>query len=72
MMAPRQIARSIREANPMVTLKVNGQSYEADVEPDTPLLWVLRDTLGLTGSGDRPAPAFTAFRTPRIRLRESE
>ncbi len=34
----------------MVTLKVNGQSYEADVEPDTPLLWVLRDTLGLTGT----------------------
>ena len=24
-------------------LQVNGQSYEVDVEPDTPLLWVLRD-----------------------------
>ena len=34
----------------MYRLKVNGQTYEADVEADTPLLWVLRDTLGLTGT----------------------
>jgi isoquinoline 1-oxidoreductase subunit alpha len=34
----------------MITLSVNGTSHEADVEPDTPLLWVLRDTLGLTGT----------------------
>jgi aerobic-type carbon monoxide dehydrogenase small subunit (CoxS/CutS family) len=34
----------------MQKLNVNGKSYEADVEPDTPLLWVLRDTLGLTGT----------------------
>lgn len=34
----------------MVTLSVNGRSYEVDVEPDTPLLWVLRDTIGLTGT----------------------
>jgi isoquinoline 1-oxidoreductase subunit alpha len=32
------------------TLKINGNSYSADVEPDTPLLWVLRDVLGLTGT----------------------
>ena len=29
---------------------VNGDSHEADVEPDMPLLWVLRDELGLTGT----------------------
>ena len=34
----------------MTTLSVNGKSYEVDVEPDTPLLWVLRDTIGLTGT----------------------
>ncbi len=31
-------------------LKINGQTYQADVEPDTPLLWVLRDNLGLVGT----------------------
>jgi isoquinoline 1-oxidoreductase alpha subunit len=34
----------------MVALSVNGQSHEVDVEPDTPLLWVLRDTIGLAGT----------------------
>lgn len=34
----------------MARLNVNGKSYTADVDPDTPLLWVLRDSLGLTGS----------------------
>ena len=33
-----------------ITLNVNGQPRTVDVEPDTPLLWVLRDTLGLTGT----------------------
>lgn len=32
------------------TLTVNGQSRTADVDGDTPLLWVLRDTLGLVGA----------------------
>jgi len=31
-------------------ISVNGKSHEVDVEPDTPLLWVLRDTIGLTGT----------------------
>ncbi|WP_194349949.1 (2Fe-2S)-binding protein [Pontibacter beigongshangensis] len=31
-------------------LQINGRSYDADVEPDTPLLWVLRDNLGLVGT----------------------
>ena len=34
----------------MVSLNVNGLSVEADATPDTPLLWVLRDHLGLTGT----------------------
>ena len=32
------------------TLRVNGRSHQVDVEPDTPLLWVLRDAIGLTGT----------------------
>ena len=34
----------------MISLEVNGKKYEVDVGPDTPLLWVLRETLGLTGT----------------------
>lgn len=34
----------------MIQLNVNGKSIEVDVENDTPLLWVLRDTIGLTGT----------------------
>ena len=33
-----------------ITLTVNGRAHRVDVEPDTPLLWVLRDTIGLTGT----------------------
>src|SRR4051812_3058840 len=33
-----------------LTLDVNGKQRSVDAEPDTPLLWVLRDTLGLTGT----------------------
>ena len=33
-----------------VNLLVNGKSHEIDVAPETPLLWALRDTLGLTGT----------------------
>jgi aerobic-type carbon monoxide dehydrogenase small subunit (CoxS/CutS family) len=33
----------------MAKLRVNGQDHEVDVPGDTPLLWVLRDNLGLTG-----------------------
>jgi len=38
-----------QEAN-MITLKVNGKERAVDVDPEMPLLWVLRDTLGLTGT----------------------
>ena len=34
----------------MIPLNINGKAYRADVAPDTPLLWVLRDTLHLTGT----------------------
>jgi len=34
----------------MTSLSINGQSHNADVEDSTPLLWVLRDTLGMTGT----------------------
>ena len=33
-----------------VKLKVNGTLHQLDVEPETPLLWVLRDNIGLTGT----------------------
>ena len=34
----------------MIKLTLNGQAKEIDVADDTPLLWVLRDTLGMTGT----------------------
>ena len=34
----------------MPRLTINGHAQQVDVDPDTPLLWALRDTLGLTGT----------------------
>ncbi|VXC97623.1 Isoquinoline 1-oxidoreductase subunit alpha [Burkholderia sp. 8Y] len=34
----------------MTTLSINGQSHTVDAPPDMPLLWVLRDLVGLTGT----------------------
>ena len=34
----------------MTRLNINGREHTVDVDPDTPLLWALRDTLGLTGT----------------------
>ena len=34
----------------MVSIKVNGTSHQLDVEGETPLLWVLREEIGLTGT----------------------
>jgi len=42
--------RSLDEETQMATLNVNGRSRAHDAEPDTPLLWVLREQLGLTGT----------------------
>jgi isoquinoline 1-oxidoreductase alpha subunit len=34
----------------MITLKINGDSRDFDVDPNTPLLWVIREQAGLTGT----------------------
>ena len=34
----------------MLTLTINGEDHKLDVDPATPLLWVIRDTVGLTGT----------------------
>src|ERR1700752_2070960 len=34
----------------MASLNINGKAYQAEVDARTPLLWVLRDTIGLTGT----------------------
>jgi Aerobic-type carbon monoxide dehydrogenase, small subunit CoxS/CutS homologs len=34
----------------VVTLKINGKSHTVDASPDMPLLWVLRDLLGMNGT----------------------
>ncbi len=34
----------------MIKLRINQQDFEVDAAPDTPLLWVLRDEIGLTGT----------------------
>jgi len=34
----------------MLTLNVNGETHDVDVDPTTPILWVLRETVGLTGT----------------------
>src|SRR5262249_53919725 len=43
-------AHTLRTAMPDITLRVNGSERKVNVSPDTPLLWVLRDTLQLTGT----------------------
>ena len=34
----------------MVTLTINGEKHQIDIEPETPLLWVIRDEIGLMGT----------------------
>jgi isoquinoline 1-oxidoreductase alpha subunit len=43
-------AEGHKEGGCMVTLVVNGKTYEVDVSPEMPLLWALRDEIGLTGT----------------------
>ena len=53
------------------TLKVNGKSVSVKAEPDTPLLWVVRDELGLTGTkfGCGAAPvSYTHLTLPTKRI----
>src|SRR5229473_1095497 len=40
----------MREVSMAITMIVNGKEHALDVEPDMPLLWALRETLGLTGT----------------------
>lgn len=34
----------------MTTLNINGRSFQVDADPSTPVLWILRDSLGMTGT----------------------
>ncbi len=34
----------------MITLRINGEKHSIDVAPDMPLLWAIRDIIGLTGT----------------------
>jgi isoquinoline 1-oxidoreductase subunit alpha len=34
----------------MLSLSINGETHDLDIEPETPVLWVLRDEIGLTGT----------------------
>jgi isoquinoline 1-oxidoreductase subunit alpha len=34
----------------MISLSINGETHDLDIEPETPMLWVLRDEIGLTGT----------------------
>jgi isoquinoline 1-oxidoreductase alpha subunit len=38
------------EGSVMISIIVNGQAHQLDIEPETPLLWVIRDDIGLTGT----------------------
>jgi hypothetical protein len=49
-LAASYISPSLREACLAFTLKINGTPHEVDVDGDTPLLWVLRDVPGMTGT----------------------
>jgi aerobic-type carbon monoxide dehydrogenase small subunit (CoxS/CutS family) len=49
-LTPSGMAHAKAEGGMAIKLEVNGRQHEVEVEPDTPLLWVLRDTLGLTGT----------------------
>ena len=51
---------------PMLALNVNRKAYAIDVDPATPLLWVLRDTLGLTGTKFRCGMALCGACTVHI------
>src|SRR6266540_2354388 len=48
--ATRKIIEGIRERTLMAKLNINGSIRDVEVEPDTPLLWVIREQVGLTGT----------------------
>ena len=55
----------------MLELKINNKKHQVDVEADTPLLWVLRDTLNMKGTkygcGIQQCGACTAFKGRPVR-----
>jgi len=44
------LAHLKREANEMIRLSINGKAHNVDVDPNTPLLWAIREQVGLTGT----------------------
>src|ERR1700752_3740649 len=55
MVGSLQTSHPMRERVPneedrMARLTINGQAHEVDVTPDTPLLWAIRENVGLTGT----------------------
>src|SRR5229473_7589188 len=46
----KKLFHIVREAIMSFTIKVNGNTHSVDVDGDTPLLWVLRDLLAMTGT----------------------
>lgn len=48
--AARRLSPAIAPTRRMITLNINGRSHDVDVSPDMPLLWVLRDVLGMNGT----------------------
>jgi isoquinoline 1-oxidoreductase alpha subunit len=46
----RNVSHDANGRKTSMKLNVNGQVHEVDAEPDTPLLWVLREQIGLTGT----------------------
>jgi len=45
-----KLTRSLTQIITMISLKVNKKPYEVDADPNMPLLWVIRDIIGLTGT----------------------
>ncbi|MFL2838765.1 MAG: (2Fe-2S)-binding protein [Pseudohongiellaceae bacterium] len=46
----RRLRRRTKRSSIMATFKINGEEHSLDVEPEMPLLWVLRDELGMIGT----------------------
>ncbi len=47
---PEQTLANSSRTRPILTLNINGKDTAVDADPSTPILWALRDTLGLTGT----------------------
>jgi isoquinoline 1-oxidoreductase alpha subunit len=47
---PQQVLRAARERTPIAKLNINGKVRDVQAEADTPLLWVIREQVGLTGT----------------------